>query len=145
MVQNVSESPGIEWLKEIAPTIFHYREFSIPGYLEGESPQEINRKLSTGEIERILSIVEQENLILYPTSSFARFSPAFDVLKGNIPQLGMPAEIKRLLFFTEQQLPKEYTFKRLSDIFLSHHNLELIKFYGLDPTDLSADRSRYEN
>ena len=72
--------------------------------------------LTTGEVERLLGIIEKAELVLYPRMT----GPA----AGYGYQVAEPLRKKKpiLLTFESSQLPGEYSFSRMAEIFMSKSN-----------------------
>lgn len=104
--------------KHIIREYFEYDEFT-------------SAKLTAREMQRILRIIEKENLFITPaTSVLHQFDPYYIIGEIIMPLTDTKQEIKVLLAFEEKQLPKGYDFNRLSKIFLAPRNKILIKQTG---------------
>ncbi len=91
-------------------------------------------KISKNEIERVLEISNGLNYILYPINTCSGFSIGYDVCKINSNK-----KAKLLLKFKEEQLPRGYNFKTLSQVFMSKNNLVKAKFMRIKITNEQDD------
>ena len=146
MRTSVSEKTGVDWIKELASELYEEITTHSPAYGEGINFREKDKTISEEEIEKVLSIIRKGGLILYPTSSGSGpgSQPAFIVYQGNKSQPGLESEVKKILYFKEDKLPEGYDFSRLSSLFLSKRNFELMRFHDMDTSDVSGDRTKYE-
>ena len=89
------------------------------------------------EIQEVLEILERSNLAFYPINTCSGFAVGYRVTN---PERKEETE-EALLTFKESQLPKGYTFKRLSEYFMKPENLERAKLLG---EEIVNNRSHYE-
>ena len=141
--QTIDESLDIEWLEELGKELYYKQETKSDVYGKGIIYKEKDRNLTKKEIEKILSIVRSGELILYPTTTPFGFAPAFQIFKGTKLTPEIEGTVEDIFYFTENQSPEEYKFDKLSQTFLSARNLELMKFYGMDPSEVRGDREHY--
>lgn len=88
-------------------------------------------RLTIREMQRILRIIEKQNLFITPaTSVLHQYDPYYIVGEIIMPLTEKNQKIKILLAFEERQLPKDYNFDELSKIFLTPRNKILIKQTG---------------
>jgi hypothetical protein len=84
-----------------------------------------DKNMNKEEIKRVLNISKGEDYVIYPINTAMGFSVGY-----NICEILPKGKRKTLLRFKEGQLPKEYSFKKMSKTFMSEENLkkaELIK------------------
>ena len=96
--------------------------------------QYTNQKISPNEIEKVLELMGKETgLALTPINTNWGFSVGFQVLYsyGKMP----------LLEFIENQLPEDYDFNKLSNVFNRKDNIEILIACGLEKP---KDRWFYE-
>ena len=94
------------------------------------------------EAQRLIKIVKEDGLLMYPVNMDMGFRVGFVVGAVVHEAPGIEPSAQSLVQFSEKQLPRGYTFQRLSQIFLKPENLEKMKFCGLEPP--VGDRSRYD-
>lgn len=81
------------------------------GYVDSYTRENMTKE----EIEKVLEISKKMNFIIYPINTSMGFSVGYDVCQI------LPTK-KVLLRFKESQLPKEYTFDKMSKNFMSKAN-----------------------
>mgnify|MGYP006971785344 CR=1 FL=1 len=81
-------------------------------------------KMNSGEIEKLLKIVEEGDYVFFPKGDGLGFYPCFSLISFNQNFPGAPIDKKHLLSFGVHQLPKGYNFKKLSKYFMNEKNLE---------------------
>lgn len=85
-----------------------------------------DKKMNKEEIEKVLKISKGLNFVICPFNTDMGFSVGYGVY-----QINPIGKKKRLLAFKESQLPKEYNFKKMSEIFASKTNLTKAKITNL--------------
>lgn len=101
-----------------------------------------DKKMTLKQMEKVLSIIEDENLIFYPINTSSGFAIGFQIVKPiELNEVAHP-QIKHLFTFVERQLPEGYTFKKLSKTFMRKRNIDLIKLYTL--REIVNDRDHYD-
>ena len=84
-----------------------------------------NQKINSDEIENVLSLINIETgIAMTPVNADSGFSVGFSAI--------YTFDKKILLCFLEKQLPKGYDFKRLSKIFNSPENIDMLKSIGIE-------------
>lgn len=101
-----------------------------------------DKSMTRDELERLLGIVEKDELMVYPTNTNMGLSVGFVVAEGYAIAPGVPPSIHVRVLFKENQLPQGYDFDRLKPYFLSDKNVDRMHFYGLSKPE--ADRSVYD-
>lgn len=136
------EKTGVEWMKELAPSLYTTRERTRGGKKQTLYTP-LDWEMDIDEMEKVLSIIREEDLILYPSPGKERSHVSFSVYQVNQPDKGGESEIETLLFFTEDQLAQGYDFSKLSPVFLSKRNFELMKSCDMDTSKVRGDRNYY--
>jgi len=101
-------------------------------------------KMTHKEAEKMMEVlkklIEKKKVVFYPINTACGFAVGFSVdeIEGFYP---LCKKGKVLLRLKESQLPKEYNFDKLSEIFLSNENLRIAKHLGIE---ISENRWRYE-
>jgi len=100
----------------IGPKIYEYRDYS-------------DYVMRAKEIQKVFGIVQAEELLFYPLNTNMGFSVGFQVTHAlqHAPQI--ESQLTPLLTFVEKQLPLNYDFDRLSQVFLSERNKELLSYF----------------
>lgn len=128
-----------EFLRELDKRV-HYRErFDYCGFRVYENLFYNDQKISSDEIERVLGLIcKKTGLSITPENTNQGFSVGFHVLYAADSQ----RQSKSVLMFLEDQLPEEYDFNRLSEVFMRSDNIERLVSCGLKaPT---RNRGDYE-
>lgn len=97
-----------------------------------------DKKLTSIQVEKIIKIIQKEDneLILFPSKKDGEIT--YVIRKGTgIKTLHLP-----VLTFVESQLPQSYNWDKLSELFLSGRNLQLMQKYQLGEI---KPRSFYES
>src|SRR3989338_3673092 len=89
-------------------------------------------KINAYEAGNILQIVQRNNdLILHPMNTNFGFSVGFSVAQIIAPFPGTEEYVARLRFVREQ-LPQEYGWKEIAEVFNSRENLDRVQVAGLE-------------
>lgn len=84
-------------------------------------------KMSTEEAKKLLCISKKNNYVILPINTAMGFSVGYELVRFNIFNKNNK---KSLLRFKESQLPKEYTFEKMSETFMSKSNLMKARLIG---------------
>ncbi len=84
-----------------------------------------NESMTKEEIEKVLNIAKKHNYVIYPINTAMGFSVGYDICKINLT-----GKKKVLLRFKEGQLPKGYSFKKMSKTFMEKTNKMKAKLIG---------------
>lgn len=122
-------------------TNYHKGRYCPGGGQIIDSEEYSDEKMIPSEIECVLKIIQEQKLVFTPMNCCMGLSVGFKVSRIDNHTIGVPAEISDLLDFKEDQLPKGYDFNRLSQVFGSAANKQLLEYAGLDPI---KDRVHYE-
>jgi hypothetical protein len=99
-----------------------------------------SESMTLDEYTKILAMVTvSRDLILYPENMNFGLSVGFGI--DYCETVGQIAERKRVLSFTERQLPKNITFDDVAKVFNNHKNLQIMEFYGLEKP---RERTHYD-
>ena len=88
--------------------------------------------MNAREIQGILKAVERSDFAFYPINTAMGFAVGF--------QVANPDTREALLTFKESQLPRNYSFNRLSEYFMQPENIERAKSLGVS---IVNNRDRY--
>lgn len=118
-------SKDLEFLAKLEKKLHGVKECHGSGYWERHKfyvDEYTDEKMSEKEIEKVLEISKKNTMIIYPINTCMGFSVGCDFceIKPN-------GKRKPILRFKEAQLPKGYTFKKMSKTFMSKDNLKKAK------------------
>lgn len=135
----MGESNGIEFLKGLDARVRSVERVRDKVWRRSYIEEYTKRTISENEIEKVLQVVQDENLLFFPINTNRGFSVGFQVMDGKEFAPGVQ-ELELLLRFKEEQLPESYDFRRLSEMFLRERNQQLIEYFKLEPI---RERSYY--
>jgi len=93
------------------------------GYVDGYT----NEKMNKEEVEEVLRISQGLNYVIYPINTCMGFAVGYDLCEIN--PIGKKTSVLR---FKEKQLPKEYNFERMSEVFMDKSNLNKAKLIEVE-------------
>jgi hypothetical protein len=132
---------SLEFLLALDKKLHYIKKSTFTPNMRG-SPFEIgidqynkDQSISTKEVKQLIQIVDDSlNYALIPFNTCMGFAVGFEVY--NIDK----SKPKRVLAFMEAQLPKGYDFNKMSQVFMTKHNLVKTKILDVE---IFNDREHY--
>jgi hypothetical protein len=123
---------NLEFLTELDKKLHKITESTFTPNLSGRPfpifiDEYSEEKMTKEEIEEVLKISQKMNYLICPINTCMGFSVGYDVCNLNPLKKG-----KSVLRFKEGQLPKEYTFEKMSETFMKKSNLLKAKILGVE-------------
>ncbi|MBR9682466.1 MAG: hypothetical protein GOV02_02220 [Candidatus Aenigmarchaeota archaeon] len=128
--KKMSREDAVNYLSSVDNRV-HYIQTIDGGFYDGfqRHAYHEDQKISDDEIKQVLKIITDFRMPFVPFST--SFDIWFGVYDSDNKGFFQDAGDMRLVF-NEKQLPEGYNFDKLSEIFLTDRNKELLKFFGLD-------------